>query len=83
MLNENEVKGKWTEFKGELQKMWGKITSDEYEQMKGDVKAIRGLIQQRYGQAQEDYTQKFDDLASKFGHSRDETASKIKEDLKN
>ena len=47
-LNENTIKGKWLEIKGDIQKAWGKLTDDELEKTKGDMKAIGGLIQQKY-----------------------------------
>ena len=82
MPNENQIKGKWTEFKGEVQKLWGKLTHDELEQTKGDVTAIRGLIQQRYGQTQQDQSEQFDTLVQKFADKRDDVTSAIKQKLK-
>lgn len=52
-MNENILKGKWKEMKGEIVKSWGKITEDELEQTKGDLTKISGLVQQKYGEAQE------------------------------
>lgn len=51
-LNENTTKGKWLEMKGEIQKAWGKLTDNELEESKGDMKKIAGIIQQRYGEVQ-------------------------------
>ena len=49
MINENVIKGKWLEIKGDIQKAWGKLTDDELDKVKGDIKQISGLIQQKYG----------------------------------
>lgn len=68
-INENIVKGKWLEIKGEVQKNWGKLTDDELEKTKGDMKAIGGLIQQRYGEAQKDYNKKLDSIFHRFEES--------------
>jgi len=57
-MNNDMIKGKWNEIKGDLQKTWGKITNDEWEQTKGDMKAVTGLVQQRYGQGKEDFSEK-------------------------
>lgn len=81
--NENQIKGKWLEFKGEIQKMWGKLTNDELDQTKGDVTAIRGLIQQRYGDSQNDFSDRFDSLAEKYGNKRDAITDATKQNLKN
>lgn len=53
VLNEDTIKGKWKEAKGEIQKMWGKLTDDELDQAKGDLTALTGIIQQRYGESKE------------------------------
>lgn len=83
ILNENTVSGKWLEIKGEVQKAWGKLTSDELEQTKGDMKAISGLILQRYGAAQENYTQKLSDIFARFTDKKDVVIEATKETLKN
>jgi uncharacterized protein YjbJ (UPF0337 family) len=82
-LNENTIAGKWLEIKGEVQKAWGKLTSDELEQTKGDAKAIGGLIQQKYGEAQEVYGKKLDSILSRFEAKKDAAVEKTKEGIKN
>lgn len=57
-ISENTIKGKWLEMKGDIQKSWGKLTNNELDKTKGDLKAIGGLIQQRYGEAQNTYSKK-------------------------
>lgn len=52
-MNENIIKGKWKEIKGEIVKSWGRLTEDELEQTKGDIAKIAGLVQQKYGETQE------------------------------
>lgn len=53
MLNDNIMSGKWKMVKGEIQKVWGKLTEDELEQTKGNISQLTGLVQQRYGENQE------------------------------
>ena len=81
-LNQNILKGKWTEIKGEVQKAWGKLTNDELEQTKGDLTAIKGLIQQKYGKTQDDYQTKLTDIVSRFSSERDKTSDAAKQSLK-
>ena len=81
-FNENIIKGKWTELKGDLQKSWGKLTDDELEKTKGDMKAVKGLLQQRYGQAEESFTQKVSDIFKKFEVKKDEVVSSMKNNIK-
>lgn len=68
MMNENIFKGKWKEVKGEIQKAWGNLTGDELDKTKGDIKAISGLIQQKYGLAQESAREKLDKLVGRFNN---------------
>ena len=81
--NENVIKGKWKELKGNLQKTWGTLTDDEIEKTKGDMKAIGGLIQQRYGENQADLDKKLDDIYKGLTTSKDEALEKTKDSLKN
>ncbi|MGZ5279914.1 MAG: CsbD family protein [Pseudobdellovibrionaceae bacterium] len=82
-MNENTIAGKWLEIKGEVQKAWGNLTSDELEQTKGDIKAIGGLIQQRYGAAQESYRQALTDIFERFSDKKEAAIDSAKETLKN
>ncbi len=69
-LNENTIKGKWQEIKGEVQKAWGRLTDDELEKTKGDAKAIAGLIQQRYGEAQDKASEKLSGIFERFSEQK-------------
>lgn len=81
-FNQNIIKGKWTEIKGEMKKAWGNLTDDELEQTKGDLTSIRGLLQQKLGKSQEDYKGKFDRILERFHEERDGAAEDIKENLR-
>jgi uncharacterized protein YjbJ (UPF0337 family) len=65
-FNKENIEGKWKEIKGDLHKAWGKITDDEWEQTKGDVKAISGLIQQKYGDAKDEISKKVGGVFDKY-----------------
>jgi uncharacterized protein YjbJ (UPF0337 family) len=81
-FNENVIKGKWLEIKGDLQKTWGKLSDDDLEKTKGDMKAIGGLIQQRYGEAQENTNKKLENIVKRFEAQKDEAVSGIKKAIK-
>jgi uncharacterized protein YjbJ (UPF0337 family) len=82
-MNENVIKGKWLEIKGDLQKAWGKLTDDDLEKTKGDAKAISGLIQQRYGEAQEKSSAKLSEIFSRFETKKDSVVADVKTTIKN
>jgi uncharacterized protein YjbJ (UPF0337 family) len=81
-MNENKVEGKWLEIKGEVQKAWGKLTNDELEKTKGDIKAIGGLIQQRYGESQKNYSEKLSGIFNKFESKKDQVMDKEKKTMR-
>ena len=82
-LNDDKLAGKWLEIKGEVQKAWGKLTSDELETTKGDMKSIGGLIQQRYADEKETYGKKLSDIYERFTDKKDAAVDAAKEKLKN
>lgn len=69
-INENLLKGKWNEFKGEVQKLWGRLTDDELEQTKGDAKSLGGLVQQKYGLKEEEFRDKVNGIIDRFEPSK-------------
>ncbi len=81
-FNSNIIKGKWLEFKGNIQKTWGKLTDDELEKTKGDVKAIGGLIQQRYGETQDSYDRKLEDIYRRLDKKKDGAVDATKDSLR-
>jgi uncharacterized protein YjbJ (UPF0337 family) len=81
-LNDNTLKGKWREIKGNVQKTWGKLTDDELDKTKGDMKAISGIIQQKYGEAQKSSSEKLSKIFKSFEDTKDESLEKVKDKLK-
>jgi uncharacterized protein YjbJ (UPF0337 family) len=48
-MNEDIIKGKWHEIKGQLKQQWGKLTDDEITQMRGSYEELEGILQKKYG----------------------------------
>lgn len=80
-MNEQIVKGKWNEMKGELMRTWGKITGDEMDANSGNLTAIAGLVQQRYGLAKEEAMKKVGEIAARYGQKTDGALDKVKEKI--
>jgi len=80
MLNEQTIKGKWKELKGEIKTQWGKMTDDELEKTSGNLTSITGLIQQRYGAKKEEIQEKLHRIASKFSEKTEEVKNQMKDD---
>lgn len=48
-MNNDIIKGKWNQLKGQIQTKWGKLTSDDLTVVNGERQELVGRIQQRYG----------------------------------
>jgi uncharacterized protein YjbJ (UPF0337 family) len=52
-MNSDILKGNWKQFRGEVQKRWGKLTNDDLDVIQGEYDKLVGRIQERYGYARE------------------------------
>lgn len=52
-MNESQLKGKWNQLKGEVQRRWGKLTDDDLTEVEGDYNKLVGKVQERHGDSQE------------------------------
>lgn len=77
MLNEDTIKGKWNEIKGEIRTQWGNMTEDELEKSSGNMTSIAGLIQQRYGAKKEEVQAKLNSILAKFSQKTEEVKNKM------
>lgn len=48
-MNKDIFQGNWKQFKGEVQKQWGKLTDDQLDQIEGNRTKLVGQIQKNYG----------------------------------
>ena len=53
IMNADQLKGKWMQFKGEL-KWYGKFTDDDLRHIEGDYDKFVGKAQDRYGDKKDD-----------------------------
>ncbi len=53
-MNEDIIKGKWNQFKGDVQKKWSKLTDDQLDQVNGNRTKLLGTIQESYGIAKDE-----------------------------
>ena len=72
-MNEDTLKGQWTQLKGKVREQWGKLTNDDVDQVHGEAEQLAGRIQERYGIAKDEAHRQVNDwLKAK----RETTASK-------
>ena len=48
-MNTDILKGNWKQFRGEVQKQWGKLTNDDLDVINGEYEKLVGRVQERYG----------------------------------
>ena len=53
-MNEDTLKGQWTQLKGKVREQWGKLTNDDVDQIEGRSEQLIGKIQERYGVARDE-----------------------------
>jgi uncharacterized protein YjbJ (UPF0337 family) len=53
VMNEDILKGKWSEMKGEVKKKWGKLTDDDLMVISGEKEKLVGVLQTKYGYAKD------------------------------
>jgi uncharacterized protein YjbJ (UPF0337 family) len=61
-MNEDIMKGKWRQLKGELKSQWGKLTDDDVDRMEGNAEKLIGKVQERYGYQREQAKREVDDF---------------------
>lgn len=47
-MNSEDLKGKWNQVKGNVQRQWGKLTNDDLDVIEGDTDILVGKLQERY-----------------------------------
>jgi uncharacterized protein YjbJ (UPF0337 family) len=60
-MNEDTLKGQWTQLKGRAREQWGKLTNDDLDQVQGQTEQLVGRIQERYGIARDEAKRQVDD----------------------
>ena len=72
-LNEDQLKGKWKQFKGELKRKWGNFTDDDILYIEGSRDKLEGKIQERYGARKDEVRKWIDEWFEQNGTSNNMT----------
>jgi len=60
-MNEDILKGRWNQLKGELRRQWGKLTDDDVDQIKGSRDILVGKVQEHYGRSRDQAQKEVDE----------------------
>lgn len=64
-MNKDIFEGKWEEIEGRMRQAWGKLTDDDYQQIKGAHQEIYGKLQKHYGYTKDQAQKAIDDFKTK------------------
>ncbi len=64
-MNEDTLKGQWTQVKGRVREQWGKLTNDDLDQIQGRAEQLIGRVQERYGVQRDEAKRQVDDFLRK------------------
>ncbi len=53
-MNKDIFEGNWKQFKGEVQRQWGELTDDQFDQIAGSRDKLIGIIQENRGIARDE-----------------------------
>ena len=59
-MNWDQIKGQWTQMKGDAKIRWGKLTDDDLDVAEGHKDKLVGRIQERYGYEKEEAEREVD-----------------------
>ena len=59
-MNEDTMKGQWTQLKGRVREQWGKLTQDDVDQIQGRAEQLIGKLQTRYGIQRDEAQRQFE-----------------------
>ncbi len=63
-MNEDTLKGKWNQIKGQVKERWGELTDDDVDQIAGKKDQLVGKLQERYGMAKDAAEREADSFCS-------------------
>lgn len=67
VVNQDQLAGKWKQFKGELKQKWAEFTDDDLMLIEGRVDSLEGKIQERYGDRREEVKRWVDEWFESHG----------------
>lgn len=70
-MNEDILKGKWKQIKGNVKKTWGRLTDDEMDVIEGDRERLVGKLQEHYGYSRQEAERAVEDFLTDEGSDFD------------
>lgn len=71
MLTEEQFSNKWGEIKGALRNLWGRLSEEELENVKGNIYEITPVVEAKYGESKNEIKHKLNQLVESFDNETD------------
>lgn len=68
-MNWDQIEGQWSQLKGRVREMWGKLTDDDVEAIAGKKDRLIGALQVRYGRKKDLAEKEIESFAEKVGQT--------------
>lgn len=65
-MDENVLRGKWKQFRGEIKERWGRLTDDQLDMVEGRRDQMVGLLQEHYGYTRQRAENEYDDFVNEL-----------------
>lgn len=75
MLNQQQYEEKWTEIRGGIKNLWGRLTDEEIDRAKGNLSEIPTMVEEKYNESKEEIEKKFKKLVDSFDNDTDKNIS--------
>ncbi|MCW5798623.1 MAG: Putative stress response protein (Modular protein) [Nitrospira sp.] len=72
-VNQDQLEGKWKQFKGELKQQWAAFTDDDLMLIEGRIDTLEGKIQERYGDRREEVKRWVDEWFERHGENANQS----------
>jgi len=63
-MNEDILKGQWSQLKGRVRQEWGRFTNDDVARIDGDREILLGRLQELYGRTREEAEEELEQFLS-------------------
>ncbi len=77
-MNNDVIKGKWNQVKGDVKKTFGKLTDNDMLVIEGDATKAIGLLQERYGYTREDAEKRWGSFIKGIANAADAVVADLK-----
>ena len=76
-MNNDVLKGKWRQLRGNIKEFFGKLTDDDLTTIEGSTDKFVGVLQERYGYTKDQAKSELDKFLTKLGGEVDQAKSQV------